>query len=190
MILEQIITQVIEKVDGKTIFFEPDHVYTPETNSKRELPPTPDMSPIIRSVEFEPCFPLSETKNSVVLDKTQDVILELLLNYAEIYLAQQELSRNKENYMRKSKQGCGKGSKGNKLKAPFKDRPSKGILQIRIEKPFYYKNLNESLFYKERIAKVKTTTKLGEEKKQKMKGDKKKSEGWQKEIVRWVKLIK
>ena len=63
--------------------------------------------------------------------------------------------------MRKSEQGCGKGSKGNKLKAPYKDRPSKGILQIRNEKPFHYKNPNESLFYKERMAKVKTTVRLG-----------------------------
>ena len=44
MILEQIITQVIEKVDGKTIFFEPELVHTPEINSERELPPTPDIS--------------------------------------------------------------------------------------------------------------------------------------------------
>ena len=47
------------------------------------------MSPIIRPIESEPHFPLSETKISVVLDKTQDSILELLLNTAEIYLAQE-----------------------------------------------------------------------------------------------------
>ena len=41
--------------------------------------------------------------------------------------------------MSKLEQGCGKGSKGNKLKAPYKDRPSKSILQIRNEKPFHYK---------------------------------------------------
>ena len=95
MILMQIIAQVIEKLDGKTIFFELEFVHTHETDSERELPPTPDMSSIIRSIEYEPHFPLSETKISVVLDKTQDVILELLLNYAEIYLTQKGLSRNK-----------------------------------------------------------------------------------------------
>ena len=88
--------------------------------------------------------------------------------------------------MGKAAQGCGKGSKGNMLKAPYKDRPSKGVLQIRNEKPFHYKNPNESLFYKERITKVKTTMILGGERKQKMKADKKRREGWQKEIVRCV----
>ena len=56
MILEQIITQVIEKVDGKTIFFEPEFVHTLRLIQK-ELPPTPDISPIIRSIGFEPQFP-------------------------------------------------------------------------------------------------------------------------------------
>ena len=62
-----------------------------------------------------------------------------LLNSTEIYLIQEKLSKNQENYMSKSEQGCGKGSKGNKLKAPYKDRPSKSILQIRNTKPFHYK---------------------------------------------------
>ena len=48
IIVEQIIAKVIEKVGRKTIFFEQELVHTPETNSKRELNPTPDMSPIIR----------------------------------------------------------------------------------------------------------------------------------------------
>ena len=103
------------------------------------------MSPIIRPIKSEPCFPLIETRSSVVLDKTQDIILELLLNFAEIYFAQEELSKNMENYISKLKQGCGKGSKGNKLKAPYKDRPSKSMLQIRNEKPFHYKNPKESI---------------------------------------------
>ena len=47
MILEQIITQVIEKVDERTIFFKQEPMHTPETNSEKELPPTPDMSPIV-----------------------------------------------------------------------------------------------------------------------------------------------
>ena len=85
----------------------------------------------------------------------------------------------------KSKQGCGKVSKGNKLKAPYKDRPSKRILQIRDKKPFHYKNPKESLFYKERMAKVKTTTRLGGERKWRVKADKKK-EGRKKEVVKWV----
>ena len=78
--------------------------------------------------------------------------------------------------MRKVEQGCGKVSKGNKLKAPYKDRPSKDVLQIRNEKLFHYKNLNESLSYKERMAKVKTAD-WGEERKQKMKEDKNKKRG-------------
>ena len=41
--------------------------------------------------------------------------------------------------MRKVEQGCGKVSKGNKLKAPYKDRPSKDVLQIRNEKLFIIK---------------------------------------------------
>ena len=39
----------------------------------------------------------------------------------------------------KSKQGCGKESKGNKLKAPYKDRPSKNISQGRNESPIIIK---------------------------------------------------
>ena len=77
-ILEQVITQVIEKVGGKTTPFEHELVHTPETDSKMEfeqLPPTPDMSPIIRPVipptESVHPFILSETKLSVVLDTSQ-----------------------------------------------------------------------------------------------------------------------
>ena len=173
----------MEKVDGGTIFFQQEPMHTPETDSKRELPPTPDMSPIIRPIELESPFPLSETKISVVLDKTQDIILELLLHSAEIYLVQEELSNNKENCASKSKQGCGKGSKGNKLKVPYKDRPSKSILQIRDKKPLHYKNPKESLFYKERMVKVKTTTRLGGERKwqirRKREGKRKLFNGWE-----------
>ena len=52
----------MDKVDGRTIFFEQDPMHTPETESKRELPSTPDMSLIIRPTELESPFPLSETK--------------------------------------------------------------------------------------------------------------------------------
>ena len=141
MILEQIITQVIEKVDGRTIFFEQEPIHTPETDSEKELPPTPDMSPIIRPIEFKSSLPLREDEICVVLDKTQNIILELLLNYAEIYLVQEELSKYNENVANKSKQGCQKESKGNKLKALYKDRPSKNILQRRNEKPYHYKKI-------------------------------------------------
>ena len=66
--------------------------------------------------------------------------------------------------MSDSEQNFGKGSKGNKLKAAYKDRHDgiKNIPQTTIEKPLHYKNLKESLFYKERMAKVKTTVRLGE----------------------------
>ena len=133
------------------------------------------MSPIIRPIESEPHFPLHETKISVVLNKTQDIILELLLNFRAIHLTQKELSKNKVNNMSKWEQGCGKRPKGNKLKAPYKDRPSKSILQIRNEKPFHYKNPKESLFYKGKMTRVKTMTRLGgREKKLKMRTDKRK----------------
>ena len=74
----------------------------------------------------------------------------------EIYLAWEELSQNKENYTSNLEQKFWKGSKGNKLKAPYKDRPSKikNILQTTTEKLLYYENPKESLFYKERMAKV------------------------------------
>ena len=69
-------------------------INTPETESdmKPELPlPTPDMSPIVRPEPIEmsmPQIPMSKTKLSVVVYKTQDIILELLINTAEIYLTQ------------------------------------------------------------------------------------------------------
>ena len=111
IILEQIIMQVMEKVNGKTISFKQEPRHTPETNSKGGLPPTPEMSLIIRPIELESPFPQSETKICVVLDKTKDIILELLLHSAKIYLVQEEITQNKENCASKSKQGCGKGSK-------------------------------------------------------------------------------
>ena len=48
-----------------------------------------------------------------MVDKTQAIILELLLNTAEIYLAQEEMSQNKEieNPANSSKWKYGKGSK-------------------------------------------------------------------------------
>ena len=100
-----------------------------ELEIEPEHPPTPDMSPIIRieqeSLEVSmPHFPMSETKLSVVIDKTQDIILELLINTMEIYLAQENVFRKKEieNTTNSSEWKYGKGSKGNHIKAPYKDR--------------------------------------------------------------------
>ena len=76
-------------------------------------------------MESVPHFPLSETKISVVLDKTQDIILKFLIYSAEICLAWEELSKNNENYSSNSEQKFGKGAKGSKLKAPYKDRQNK-----------------------------------------------------------------
>ena len=126
-ILEQVITQVIKRVSEKSTPPEHEFVHTLEADSEMEfeqLPPTLDMSPIIwykiPSMESIPHFPVSENKLSVVLDKTQDIILELLINSMEIYLAWQQSSQNKENCMSKLEQKLGKQSKGNKLKASYK----------------------------------------------------------------------
>ena len=48
--------------EWKTIFFEQEPIHTPGTDSEGGLPPTPDMSPIIRPMELESPCPLSETK--------------------------------------------------------------------------------------------------------------------------------
>ena len=79
------------------------------------------------------------------MDKTQNIILELLLNSVEINLLQEELDKNIENIKNESKHGCGKEAKGNKLKAPYKDRPSKKILLRASEKPYQYKK-SERIF--------------------------------------------
>ena len=104
--LEKVFTQVIEGVGKKPPLAQgtlKESINTLETKSEMESdqpPLTSDMSPVIRpevqSIEMPmPCFPLSETKPSVVIDKTQDIILELLMNSMEIYLAQEEVSQNK-----------------------------------------------------------------------------------------------
>ena len=64
--------------------------------------------------ESLPHFPLSELILNVVLDKTEDITLELLCNSTEIYLACEESSQNGENYISNLEQKCEKGSKGNK----------------------------------------------------------------------------
>ena len=86
MILEQIITWVIEKVYGRIIFFEQEPMHSLETDSEKELPPAPDMPPNVRPIEFKFSLPLREADTGVVLHKTQNIILELLLNSVEIYL--------------------------------------------------------------------------------------------------------
>ena len=66
-----------------------------------------------------------------MIDKTQDIILELLINKAEIYLTQEEVFKNKEmeNTANSLEWKYRKGSKGNKLKAPYKDR--KGVVKSK-----------------------------------------------------------
>ena len=104
------------------------------------------MFPIIRSKtqprKYMPHYPLSETKLSIVLDKTEEHILELLINSTDISLAQEELSQSRENYVSDSEQKVVKGSKGNKLKAPYKDRQHsiESIPQTTIERSFHYKD--------------------------------------------------
>ena len=155
--LEQVLTQVIERVGKKSTSLAQgtltEFIFALETNSEIESdqpPLTPDMSPIIRpevqSIEISiPHFPLSETKLSVVLDKTQEIIFELLMNSMEIYLAQEKVFQDKEKFVSSSERKYWKGFKGNKLRAPYKDQRSE-----------------ESLFYKETMAKVKKTAKRAE----------------------------
>ena len=161
---EWVITQVVKRVGEKSTPPGHEFVCTPETYSEmkfKQLPPTPHMSSIIRSkiqsTESIPHFPLSETKLIAVLDETKDITLELLINSTEIYLAWEELSQNKENNISSSEPKFGKGSKGNMLKAPYKDRQC-GIQskpQTTSDRSFPYKDPKESLFFKERMARVK-----------------------------------
>ena len=122
------------------------------------------MSPIIRpevqSIEISmPRFPLSETKLSVVIDMTQDIILDLLMNSMEIYLVQEEVFQNKEKLVNNSGRKYGKRSKGNKLRAPCKDRRSQieSMPKQFVRKLFHYTEPKNSLFYEETIAKIKET---------------------------------
>ena len=105
---------------------------------------------------------MNEPKLSVMIDKTQGIILELLINTAEIYLDQEEVFKSKEigNTANSSEWKYGKGSKGNKLKALYKDRRGevKGKPKL-FGKLFHYNQPKESLFYKERMAKEKITPK-------------------------------
>ena len=146
---------------------------------------TPDMLPIIRpevwSIEMSvPHFLLNKTKLSIVIDKTQDIILEFLINTLEIYLAQKKVSQNKEKLVNSSEREVWEGSKGNKLRALYKDRKS-GIESTHkqsVRKPFHYNLPKESLFYKEIIATVKKTATCVEKQpkvgKSKQLGDRKK----------------
>ena len=88
----------------------------------------------------------------------------------EIYLVWEKLSQNKENYMSNSEQKFGKDRQG-KIKI---------IPQTTTEKPLHYKNPKESLFYKQRMVKVKTTVRLGgKEKQMKMWTERQWRGGWQ-----------
>ena len=73
----------------------------------------------------------------------------------EIYLAQEEVSHNKEKPVNSSERKYGKGSKGNTLRAPYKDRRNEvdSTPKQSVRKPFHYNLPKESLFYKEMMQK-------------------------------------
>ena len=159
--LEYVLNQVLERVDEKLISPTQDalteSVNTSEINSGSESDQpslTPDMSSI-RGPE-EPLiishYILSETKLTVVINKTQEIILEFLLRSAEIYLAIEERSGSETKVLNKSERKHGNGAKGNKLRAPYKDRKSQVPLMRR---PFHYSKPKESLFYKVTMVRVK-----------------------------------
>ena len=104
-----------------------------------------------------------------------------MINTAEIYLAQEEESQNKEieNPTNSSKWKYRKESKGNKLKAPYNDRKGVENKPKWFEKPFYYSQPNESLFYREMMARFKKTAKLKYARKQPQKVKRTKSSGKQ-----------
>ena len=105
--LEYVLTQGLERMGKGTISpaqgILRESMNTSESNLEIESdqpPPTQDMSSLRRPEEpslIAPSF-LSEMKLSVVLDKTQEIILEFLLGNAEIYLAREERSRGKEKF--------------------------------------------------------------------------------------------
>ena len=96
--------------------------------------------------------------------------MELLINSTEIYLAWEKLTQNEDNYIKDSVQKFGKGSEGNQLRAPYKDRQSGMVF------PFHYKNYKESLLYKERMVRAKKTPRLGRNEKAKKKDNEEKIE--------------
>ena len=149
------------------------------------------MSPIIRadiqSIEMSKShFPLSKTKLSIVIDKTQDTILELLMNSMEIYVVQEEVSQNKEKLVSSSERKYGKGFKGKNLRALYKERRNEveSTPKQSFRRPFHYSLPKESLFYKEMMAKVKKiltqVEKVAKTEKPKQSGKERK------EKLRWV----
>ena len=171
--LEYMLTQVLEKVGERTISpaqeVLTESINTSESNleiDSYQPPLTPDMSPIRRPEEpaiIPYCF-LSETKLSVVLDKIQEIFLEFLLGSAEIYLAREERSRSKEKFLSNSERKYGNGSKGNKLRAPYKDRNNQieGTSKPFMKRLFYYSKPKESLFYKETMVRVNKPPRIAE----------------------------
>ena len=159
--VDEIVMQVVKKMGESPS--SPVHAFINTLDTESELeseqsPLTPDMSPIIRP-EIEPlevpmpCSSMSETNLNIVKDKTQDSILEFLINTSEIYLVQERGATIS------SKQKYGKGSKRNKLKAPYKGRRGKVESKtISLGELIHYNQPNQSLFYKEMMAKVKKTT--------------------------------
>ena len=82
------------------------------------------MSPIKQCEEptlISYCF-LSKTKLSIVLDITQEIILEFVLRSAEIYPAREKQSKTEEQFLSSSGRKYRNVSKGNRLRAPYKNR--------------------------------------------------------------------
>ena len=71
---------------------------------------------------------MHETKLSIMIDKTQDIILQLLINTAKKYLAQEEVFKSKgiENTANSSEQKYEKMSKGNKLQSSIQRAKGRG----------------------------------------------------------------
>ena len=105
------------------------------------------MSPIIRPEGWTYPFTTSETKINVILDKTHEVVLAIL-QVAKTYLSQEQLVEIKKSNVNKNRQGCGKGSKRNKLRIPYKDRRSENIVWIPDKGSFLNNNKGEPLFLK------------------------------------------
>ena len=80
-----------------------------------------------------------------------------------------------------------KGSKGNKLRAPYKDRNKiESTPKQFVRKPFHYNEPKESLFYKEAMAKVKRTAKCAEKQSRTRKSGLPGEAGTKKSKVGWI----
>ena len=102
------------------------------------------MSPIIRSevqsIEISmPHFPLSGTKLSVAPDKTQEIILELLMNSMEISLVQEKVFQNRK-VCKQLRKEVWEGVQGKKVKTSVQRLKEKGRKYAKqfIRKPINY----------------------------------------------------